>query len=190
MLHTVILALLIVEGVGVCMGAVAGVVSILRSLMRHRAALFSVFLALPNTAIRTLANKSTNIGDEEEDSDDGAQAGGCTTALEMHWQALAHAGTLVSGAKPGAASLRSCTSDACCPPPATHEPQRMPKQQRRMQRTGNVRHSRQQRMMRSATRTIALQRLAPGAVLAPHGAVSALLAMVPAQAEPLRAPMW
>jgi hypothetical protein len=70
-LQTLVLALLVAEGVGVCVGAVVIVVTILRGLMQHRMAVFSVFLAIPNVALRTLANKSTNIGDEEEDSDDG-----------------------------------------------------------------------------------------------------------------------
>lgn len=66
-----VLLLLIVEGAGVCFGSVIGLLFVLRSLMAHRASLCSVFLALPNIALRTLANKSTNIGDEDEDSDDG-----------------------------------------------------------------------------------------------------------------------
>lgn len=69
-----VLGLLLAEGVGVSAALVACIFAILRSLMAHRAALFSVFLALPNAAIRALANKSVAIGEEAEDSDEGACA--------------------------------------------------------------------------------------------------------------------
>lgn len=67
------LGLLVAEGVAVCCGSVVALSLILRALMAHRATVFSVFLAVPNAALRTLANKSTVIGDEEEESDDGAR---------------------------------------------------------------------------------------------------------------------
>lgn len=67
-LRRVVLALLVAEGVAVSAGAVAAVVYILRGLMRHRAALFSVFLAVPHAALRTLASKSTRVADEDEDA--------------------------------------------------------------------------------------------------------------------------
>jgi hypothetical protein len=83
-----VLALLVVEGVGACLGAVALVVTILRGLMAHRMAVFSVFLAIPNTALRALANKSTNIGDEEEeeDSDNGGRERARRGAARLGWQ--------------------------------------------------------------------------------------------------------
>ncbi len=72
-----------------CCGSVAGLLLILRALMAHRMTVFSVFLAVPNAALRTLANKSTVIGDEEEESDDGApHALSCATlpgALKQSW---------------------------------------------------------------------------------------------------------
>jgi hypothetical protein len=80
-MQMLVVVLLTVEGVGVCIGTLAAVIMIFRGLMRHRSALFSVFLAVPNPALRTLANKSTNIGDEEDDSDDG----------EFCWPAQVHA---------------------------------------------------------------------------------------------------
>lgn len=83
-LQRLLLALLIAEGIAVCLGSVAAFVLVLRSLMRHRANLFGVFLAIPNTALRTLANKSTTIGDEEEDSDDGEGGGGGWARTRQH----------------------------------------------------------------------------------------------------------
>ena len=65
-----VMALLGLEGVGLCVGSFFAVLLVLRALMAHRKGMFSIFLALPNVALRTLANKSTNIGDDE-DSDDG-----------------------------------------------------------------------------------------------------------------------
>ena len=81
------MALLVVEGVGVCLGSVVGVLLVLRSLMAHRASLCSVFLGVPNVALRTLASKSTNIGDEDEESDDG-KCGSLGFGLPSCWAAV------------------------------------------------------------------------------------------------------
>lgn len=66
-----LLALLCIEGAAFMVFAVGMLIRLLRSISVHRQALFSVFLAVPNTFLRTLASKSVSIGDEDADSEDG-----------------------------------------------------------------------------------------------------------------------
>lgn len=72
--HTVqqvMLALLCVEGVGFMVAAVITIIRLLRGISVHRLALFSVFLAVPHTFLRTLASKSVSIGIDDGDGDEG-----------------------------------------------------------------------------------------------------------------------
>jgi hypothetical protein len=79
-----VLVLLVVEDVGVCLGAVAALLAIFAGLTAHRASVVSVFLAVPNAALRALANKSTAIDEDEDDSDDGE-------LWRASWSAMANA---------------------------------------------------------------------------------------------------
>jgi hypothetical protein len=66
-----LVALLCVEGVGFMLLSVILIIRLLRSISVHRQALFSVFLAIPQTYLRTLASKSVSIGDEDADEEEG-----------------------------------------------------------------------------------------------------------------------
>jgi hypothetical protein len=67
-----LVALLCIEGVGFMLVSVVIIIRLLRSISVHRQALFSVFLAVPQTYLRTLASKSVSIGDEDADEEEGA----------------------------------------------------------------------------------------------------------------------
>lgn len=69
-----LVALLCLEGAGFMILAVVLIIRLLRSISVHRQALFSVFLAVPNTYLRTLASKSVSISDEDADEDEGKHA--------------------------------------------------------------------------------------------------------------------
>lgn len=73
-LQKAVLALLIIEGLLVLVLAVGLVARLLKGISVHRQALFSVFLAIPNSYLRTLASRSINIG-EEGDEDEGKCTG-------------------------------------------------------------------------------------------------------------------
>lgn len=77
-LQSLLLALLIVEGALAAVFAVAYVVWLLKQVAKHRSALFTVFLTIPNGFLRTLASRSVSIGNEE---DAGSDDGECCTAL-------------------------------------------------------------------------------------------------------------
>jgi hypothetical protein len=90
-----LLVLLCLEGAGFMILAVILIIRLLRSISVHRQALFSVFLAVPHTYLRTLASKSVSIGDEDAEEEDGEhvyevelirwhydQASVCTRALD------------------------------------------------------------------------------------------------------------
>lgn len=66
-----LVALLCIEGVAFMLLAVGVLIRLLRSISVHRQALFSMFLAIPNGFLRTLASKSVSIGDEDADEEDG-----------------------------------------------------------------------------------------------------------------------
>lgn len=72
-LRLVILVLLIVEGVLVCLGAVGYAGWLLSRVARHRAALYTVFLTVPNNCLRMLGSKSISLGDEEDEEEEGAR---------------------------------------------------------------------------------------------------------------------
>lgn len=78
-LRSAVIALLLIEGLLIMFVAVGLVMRMLNSISIHRQALFSVFLAIPNNYLRTLANRGVNIGDESDDEDDGEfkQTGCC-----------------------------------------------------------------------------------------------------------------
>lgn len=80
----VLTVLLCIEGAVLMLVAVGVLVRLLGSISVHRQALFSVFLAIPNTYLRTLASKSVSIGDEDADSEDGEGDLAVTTAV-MHY---------------------------------------------------------------------------------------------------------
>ncbi len=80
-LQDIVLILLCVEGVLVCLSAVAYVVWLLYRVSVQRAALFTVFLTIPNGFLKTLANKNIKLSAEEGDSD-GGQAAGCLAACD------------------------------------------------------------------------------------------------------------
>lgn len=69
-----LLVLLCLEGAGFMILAVFLIMRLLRSISVHRQALFSVFLAVPHTYLRTLASKSVSIGDEDAEEDEGERA--------------------------------------------------------------------------------------------------------------------
>jgi hypothetical protein len=71
LVQRVLLALLCIEGAAFMVVAVGALFRFLASISVHRQALFSVFLAIPNTYLRTLASKSVSIGDEGADSEEG-----------------------------------------------------------------------------------------------------------------------
>ena len=69
-----VLVLLAVEGFLVIVGATYYVTHQLNAITQHRKALFTVFLAIPNSFLRSLASRSTSIGDEESsDEENGEQ---------------------------------------------------------------------------------------------------------------------
>lgn len=70
MLQKAVLALLLIEGLMIIVLAVGLVVRMLGSVSMHRQALFSVFLAIPNNFLRTLASKSVSIGEEDGEEED------------------------------------------------------------------------------------------------------------------------
>jgi hypothetical protein len=74
----VLLALLCVEGVGFMVAAVITIIRLLRGISVHRLALFSVFLAVPHSFLRTLASKSVSIGVDDGDEDEGEPRGWIT----------------------------------------------------------------------------------------------------------------
>lgn len=78
-----LLALLCIEGAGCLFLAVAMLIRLLRSISVHRQALFSVFLAVPNSYLRTLASKSVSIGDEDADEEDGECAAAGSRGTEF-----------------------------------------------------------------------------------------------------------
>jgi hypothetical protein len=80
----VLLALLCVEGVGFMVAAVITIIRLLRGISVHRLALFSVFLAVPHTFLRTLASKSVSIGVDDGDEDEGEQEAGSRVAHAVH----------------------------------------------------------------------------------------------------------
>lgn len=86
-LQDIVLILLCVEGVLVCLSAAAYVVWLLHRVSVQRAALFTVFLTIPNGFLKTLANKNIKLSAEEGDSD-GEQQGNSECA---HMQARQHA---------------------------------------------------------------------------------------------------
>ena len=83
-LQRLLVELIAAEGFCVCCGSVAVVVVAMRAVLARRAALFGLFLAVPNAALKALASRSTNNGDEDEGSEDGAlfcwrQSLGCSS---------------------------------------------------------------------------------------------------------------
>ena len=63
------------EGVVVCLSAAAYVVWLLRRVSVQRAALFTVFLTIPNGFLKQLANKNIKLSAEEDESDGGSGLG-------------------------------------------------------------------------------------------------------------------
>lgn len=64
------LILLVLESTLIVVGAVGLIMRLLNTISVHRQALFSVFLAIPHSLLRTLASKSVSIGVEEDAEDD------------------------------------------------------------------------------------------------------------------------
>jgi hypothetical protein len=88
--------LMSVEGILVCLTAAAYVVWLMHRVSVQRAALFTVFLTIPNGFLKQLANKNIKLSAEEDESDGG-------------WLAAALASWLVScRAAPLAASCQAC----------------------------------------------------------------------------------
>lgn len=74
-LQLVVLALLVVEGSLTCLAAVGYAAWLLSRVARHRAALYTVFLTVPNNCLRMLGSKSISLEDDEEGSQDGGARG-------------------------------------------------------------------------------------------------------------------
>ncbi|GIL79405.1 hypothetical protein Vretimale_18290 [Volvox reticuliferus] len=70
MLKVVIIALLLVEGCLVCFAAVGYVFWLLWKATRARAALFTVFLVIPQGQLRALASRHITTAQSDDDSDD------------------------------------------------------------------------------------------------------------------------
>jgi hypothetical protein len=79
-LQDIVLILLCIEGVLVCLSAAAYVVWLLYRVSVQRAALFTVFLTIPNGFLKTLANKNIKLSAEEGDSDGEQLVAGCPHA--------------------------------------------------------------------------------------------------------------
>lgn len=87
------LSLLCIEGAAFMLLAMVVLFRFLAGISVHRQALFSVFLAIPNTFLRTLASKSVSIGDEDAESEDG-EMGEWQRVGRNSWQAWFWAGRL------------------------------------------------------------------------------------------------
>ncbi|KAG2422329.1 hypothetical protein HXX76_016114 [Chlamydomonas incerta] len=108
-LKLLLLVLLVVEGCVVCLAAIGYVFYLLWKATRARAALFTVFLVIPQGQVKTLASRhiTTNQADSDDDEDDaggGRGGGGDDNASD--------GASVVSGAGGGgAASRRSLQSE-------------------------------------------------------------------------------
>eukprot|EP00198_Chlamydomonas_reinhardtii_P011170 XP_001700507.1 predicted protein [Chlamydomonas reinhardtii] len=110
-LKLLLLVLLVVEGCVVCLAAIGYVFYLLWKASRARAALFTVFLVIPQGQVKTLASRhiTTNQADSDDDDDDtgggGRGAGGGDDNAS-------DGASVVSGAGgAGAASRRSFQSE-------------------------------------------------------------------------------
>lgn len=86
MIQRTLLALLCIEGIAFMIAAVVVLVRLLSSISVHRQALFSVFLAVPQGYLRTLASKSVSIGDDDAEED--GESVQCLSQLCSHRSAL------------------------------------------------------------------------------------------------------
>jgi hypothetical protein len=92
-LQQLVMILMSAEGVVLSLSAAAYVVWLLRRVSVQRAALFTVFLTIPNGFIKQLANKNIKLSAEEDDSDGGRLAAGVAGGrLPPPCQATAEAG--------------------------------------------------------------------------------------------------
>eukprot|EP00879_Flechtneria_rotunda_P028986 GHRR01031235.1.p1 GENE.GHRR01031235.1~~GHRR01031235.1.p1 ORF type:complete len:764 (+),score=228.21 GHRR01031235.1:75-2366(+) len=80
---TVMITLLIVEGVAVFLGAAFYVWLLTHHVVMQRANLFSVFMVVPTGFLRALASKQVQLDDEEDADDDGSEAGDEATQQEQ-----------------------------------------------------------------------------------------------------------
>eukprot|EP00879_Flechtneria_rotunda_P020749 GHRR01021839.1.p1 GENE.GHRR01021839.1~~GHRR01021839.1.p1 ORF type:complete len:765 (+),score=247.75 GHRR01021839.1:296-2296(+) len=74
LLQRAMLALLSIEGFIIVVVAVSLMVKLLQTVSVHRQALFSVFLAIPHSYLRTLASKSVSLDDDDAEEDEEEKA--------------------------------------------------------------------------------------------------------------------
>ena len=119
-LQDMVLVLMAVEGVLVCLSAAAYVVWLLRRVSVQRAALFTVFLTIPNGFLKQLANRNIKVS-AEEDGDDGEPAGWLRVQDgARHWGWSPAAVLLGQPKAPGACLCRALAAHVI--QPGTHMP--------------------------------------------------------------------
>ena len=74
-LQTAALALLAIEGASILFIGAGLVTRLLDNVSAHRRAIFSVFLAIPNSCLRSLANKNANMEDNQGRDEDNSISG-------------------------------------------------------------------------------------------------------------------
>ena len=86
-LQSVVLALLIVEAGFIFVIATGYLIFLLRGVAGQRAALFTVFLTIPNTYLKNLASRSTAVGvDDSDEEDDGEVNAAWGCRVQDEWR--------------------------------------------------------------------------------------------------------
>lgn len=75
-LRRILVALMVVEGIIICLAATLYLFYVLYRVVNTRVALFTIFLVVPNSFVRSLALKSVNLASEEDMDGDGDEDGG------------------------------------------------------------------------------------------------------------------